>query len=564
MNFKLLVAQALHEQIGETLSIDKIFNLLEKPKTAEHGDVAFPTFMLAKAYKKAPQEIAADLGGTISSPIIKKTEIVGPYLNFFLDKKAVSAAVLTDVLKQGDHYGDLSIGENRNVPIDMSSPNIAKPISMGHLRSTVIGNALANIYKKVGYQPIKINHLGDWGTQFGKLIVAYKMWGNADAIDAEPIVELLRLYVKFHAVAEEQPELNEDARVWFKKLEDGNEEAVSLWEWFREESLKEFNHIYDILDIQFDAISGEAFYNDKMDEVVELLKEKNLLKINQKASIVDLDKYNLNPALIKKSDGATLYITRDLAAAFYRKRTYDFAQSLYVVGNEQSNHFNQLNAVLKEMGLSWADDMQHIAFGLITQGGKKLSTRQGKIVLLEEVLNEAVDLARKQIAEKNPDLPNKDEVANQVGIGSVIFHDLKNDRLNNFDFVLEEVVRFEGETGPYVQYTRARAMSILRKAGNPDINIGDVYALDDAYSWEIVKLLQEYPTIVQKAYEKREPSVIAKHSLQLAQAFNRYYANSKVLTEDAEKPARLALVQSVATILKEDLRLLGVKSPDQM
>lgn len=564
MNFKLLVAQALHEQIGETLSIDKIFNLLEKPKTAEHGDVAFPTFMLAKAYKKAPQEIAADLGGTISSPIIKKTEIVGPYLNFFLDKKAVSAAVLTDVLKQGDHYGDLSIGENRNVPIDMSSPNIAKPISMGHLRSTVIGNALANIYKKVGYQPIKINHLGDWGTQFGKLIVAYKMWGNADAIDAEPIVELLRLYVKFHAVAEEQPELNEDARVWFKKLEDGNEEAVSLWEWFREESLKEFNHIYDILDIQFDAISGEAFYNDKMDEVVELLEEKNLLKINQKASIVDLDKYNLNPALIKKSDGATLYITRDLAAAFYRKRTYDFAQSLYVVGNEQSNHFNQLNAVLKEMGLSWADDMQHIAFGLITQGGKKLSTRQGKIVLLEEVLNEAVDLARKQIAEKNPDLPNKDEVANQVGIGSVIFHDLKNDRLNNFDFVLEEVVRFEGETGPYVQYTRARAMSILRKAGNPDINIGDVYALDDAYSWEIVKLLQEYPTIVQKAYEKREPSVIAKHSLQLAQAFNRYYANSKVLTEDAEKPARLALVQSVATILKEDLRLLGVKSPDQM
>lgn len=564
MNYKLLVAKALHEQIGETLTIDKIFNLLEKPKTAEHGDVAFPTFMLAKAFKKAPQQIAADLGGTISSPIIEKTEVVGPYLNFFLDKKTVSSAVLADILKQGEHFGDLTIGENRNVPIDMSSPNIAKPISMGHLRSTVIGNALANIYKKVGYQPIKINHLGDWGTQFGKLIVAYKMWGNADAIDAEPIAELLRLYVKFHAVAEEQPELNEEARVWFKKLEDGNKEAVSLWEWFREESLKEFNHIYDMLDIQFDAVSGEAFYNDKMDEVVEMLENKNLLKINQKASIVDLDKYNLNPALIKKSDGATLYITRDLAAAFYRKRNYDFAQSLYVVGNEQSNHFKQLNAVLKELGLSWSDDMQHIAFGLITQGGKKLSTRQGKIVLLEEVLNEAVDLASKQISEKNPDLPNKEEVAKQVGIGAVIFHDLKNDRLNNFDFVLEEVVRFEGETGPYVQYTRARAMSILRKAGNPNFNSNDVYALNDAYSWEIVKLLQEYPTIVQRSYEKREPSVIAKHSLQLAQAFNRYYANSKVLTDDAEKPARLALVHSVATILKEDLRLLGVKSPDQM
>ncbi|MGB6179163.1 arginine--tRNA ligase [Carnobacterium sp.] len=564
MNYKLLVAKALHEQIGETLTIDKIFNLLEKPKTAEHGDVAFPTFMLAKAFKKAPQQIAADLGGSISSPIIEKTEVVGPYLNFFLDKKTVSSAVLADILKQGEHFGDLTIGENRNVPIDMSSPNIAKPISMGHLRSTVIGNALANIYKKVGYQPIKINHLGDWGTQFGKLIVAYKMWGNADAIDAEPIAELLRLYVKFHAVAEEQPELNEEARVWFKKLEDGNKEAVSLWEWFREESLKEFNHIYDMLDIQFDAVSGEAFYNDKMDEVVEMLENKNLLKINQKASIVDLDKYNLNPALIKKSDGATLYITRDLAAAFYRKRNYDFAQSLYVVGNEQSNHFKQLNAVLKELGLSWSDDMQHIAFGLITQGGKKLSTRQGKIVLLEEVLNEAIDLANKQISEKNPDLPNKEEVAKQVGIGAVIFHDLKNDRLNNFDFVLEEVVRFEGETGPYVQYTRARAMSILRKAGNPNFNSNDVYALNDAYSWEIVKLLQEYPTIVQRSYEKREPSVIAKHSLQLAQAFNRYYANSKVLTDDAEKPARLALVHSVATILKEDLRLLGVKSPDQM
>ena len=564
MNYKLLVAEALHEQLSDTLTLDKIFDLLEKPKTTEHGDVAFPTFTLAKAFKKAPQQIAKDLGGKITAPIIEKTEVVGPYLNFFLDKKLVSAAVLADVLKEGNHYGDLTIGENRNVPIDMSSPNIAKPISMGHLRSTVIGNALSNIYKKVGFQTIKINHLGDWGTQFGKLIVAYKMWGNPEAIDAEPITELLRLYVKFHTVAEEEPELNEKARVWFKKLEDGNEEAVSLWEWFREESLKEFNHIYDMLDIEFDAISGEAFYNDKMDEIIEMIEEKNLLKINDRASIVDLDKYNLNPALIKKSDGATLYITRDLAAAFYRKRNYNFAQCLYVVGNEQSNHFNQLNAVLTEMGIEWADDMQHIAFGLITQGGKKLSTRQGKIVLLEEVLNEAVELARKQIAEKNPDLPNKDEVANQVGIGSVIFHDLKNDRLNNFDFVLEEVVRFEGETGPYVQYTRARALSILRKSGNQTIHADDAYALDDAYSWEIIKLLQEYPTVVQKSYEKREPSVIARHSLQLAQAFNRYYANSKVLTEDAEKPSRLALVQSVATILKEDLRLLGVKAPDQM
>lgn len=564
MNYKLVIAEALHQQIGDTLPMETIFNLLEKPKTAEHGDVAFPTFTLAKTFRKAPQLIAAELGEVVSSPIIEKIEVVGPYLNFFLAKKAVSTAVLSDVLQEGAHYGDLTIGEGRNVPIDMSSPNIAKPISMGHLRSTVIGNALANIYRKVGYQPIKINHLGDWGTQFGKLIVAYKLWGDADAIAAEPIAELLRLYVKFHSVAEEKPELNDNAREWFKKLEDDEPEAVSLWQWFREESLKEFNHIYDLLDIHFDSFNGEAFYNDKMDEVVNLLEEKDLLKINQNASIVDLEKYNLNPALIKKSDGATLYITRDLAAAIYRKRTYNFAQSLYVVGNEQSNHFKQLKAVLTEMGYEWSNDMHHVPFGLITQGGKKLSTRQGKIVLLEEVLNEAIGLAHQQIEEKNPDLPNKDEVADQVGIGAVIFHDLKNDRLNNFDFVIEEVVRFEGETGPYVQYTRARAMSILRKAGVVDIDAAGEYALDDPYSWEIIKLLQEYPDIVQRAYNKLEPSVIAKHALHLAQAFNRYYANSKVLVEDAEKPARLALVQSVAAVLKEDLRLLGVKAPDQM
>lgn len=564
MNYKLIVAEALQEQIGETLSIEAIFNLLEKPKSAEHGDVAFPTFSLAKVFRKAPQQIAADLGVKVTSPMVAKIDVVGPYLNFFLDKSIVSAAVLKDVLTQGEQYGDLAIGAGSQVPIDMSSPNIAKPISMGHLRSTVIGNALANIYAKVGYQPIKINHLGDWGTQFGKLIVAYKLWGNAEAIDAEPIAELLRLYVKFHAVAEEQPELNDDAREWFKKLEDADEEAVSLWKWFREESLKEFNHIYDMLDITFDSFNGEAFYNDKMQEIVDLLEEKHLLTVDNGASIVDLEKYNLNPALIKKSDGATLYITRDLAAALYRKRTYDFAQSLYVVGNEQSNHFKQLKAVLNEMGYAWSKDMHHIPFGLITQGGKKLSTRQGKIVLLEEVLNEAIDLAHQQIEAKNPDLPNKDEVADQVGIGAVVFHDLKNDRLNNFDFVIEEVVRFEGETGPYVQYTRARAMSILRKADTVKVDPAADYMLNDAYSWEIVKLLQEYPETIQRAYEKREPSVIAKHALHLAQAFNRYYANSKVLVEDAGRPARLALVQTVAIILKEDLRLLGVKAPDQM
>ncbi|EDP67825.1 arginyl-tRNA synthetase [Carnobacterium sp. AT7] len=564
MDYKLTVAQALNEQIGDALSIDQIVNLLEKPKSVEHGDIAFPAFALAKTYRKAPQQIAIELGETVNSPIVEKIEVVGPYLNFFLNKQEVSAAVLKEVLEQGAHYGDSKIGKNRNVPIDMSSPNIAKPISMGHLRSTVIGNALANILTKVGFNPIKINHLGDWGTQFGKLIVGYKLWGSEEAVKENPIGELLRLYVKFHEEAEEKPELDDNAREWFKKLEDGDEEAQNLWKWFREESLKEFNHVYDRLNITFDSFNGEAFYNDKMQEVVDLLEEKNVLTVNDGATLVDLEKYNLNPALIKKTDGATLYITRDLAAAIYRKRTYDFALSLYAVGNEQSNHFKQLKAVLKEMGFDWADDMYHVPFGLITQGGKKLSTRKGKIVLLEEVLDDAVASALEQIEEKNSELPNKEIIADQVGIGAVIFHDLKNDRLNNFDFTIEEVVRFEGETGPYVQYTRARAMSIIRKSGLAGIDTTVNYPLDDAYSWEIIKLLQNYPADVQRAYEKFEPSVIAKHAIHLAQAFNKYYANSKVLADDAQRPARLALVQSVATILKEDLRLLGVQAPDQM
>ncbi|PLS32348.1 arginine--tRNA ligase [Carnobacterium maltaromaticum] len=563
MDYKLLVAELLQKEIGETLTTEQIFNLLEKPKSADHGDIAFPTFALAKAFRKTPQQIATDLGTKITDPLIAKIDVVGPYLNFFLNKESVSATVLKEVLDAGTTYGNQSIGLGQTIPIDLSSPNIAKPISMGHLRSTVIGNSIANIAEKIGFKPIRINHLGDWGTQFGKLIVAYKLWGNEESVKAEPINELLRLYVKFHAEAEEKPELDDEARAWFKRLEDGDEEAVALWKWFREESLTEFNHIYKLLGIEFDSYNGEAFYNDKMDEVLDLLEEKHILTVDNGATIVDLEKYNLNPALIRKSDGATLYITRDLAAALYRHRTYNFAQSLYVVGNEQSNHFKQLKAVLKELGFDWADQMHHVPFGLITQGGKKLSTRKGKIVLLEEVLNEAVDLANQQITEKNPDLADKDTTASQVGIGAVIFHDLKNDRLNNFDFVLEEVVRFEGETGPYVQYTRARAMSILRKAADVSFDSASL-ALNDEYSWEVIKLIQEYPTTVLRAYDKLEPSVIAKHAIHLAQAFNRYYAQVKVLNDDAQKPARLALVKAVTIILKEDLRLLGVGAPDEM
>jgi len=563
MNNKEIVAKAIYDVVKEDLSLEAVTQLLENPKSVDHGDVAFPAFSLAKVYRKAPQQIAADLAEKIAGTDFEKIEVVGPYLNFFMNKKMVSQAVIGQIAKDKGHYGDSSIGEKGNVPIDMSSPNIAKPISMGHLRSTVIGNSIAFILEKIGYTPIRINHLGDWGTQFGKLIVGYKKWGSEEAVKTAPITELLRLYVQFHEEAETQPELEEEARAWFKKLEEGDEEATELWQWFRTESLKEFDKIYSMLEVFFDSYNGEAFYNDKMDEIVTMLEEKHLLQENEGAEIVDLSTYDLNPALIKKSDGATLYITRDLAAAVYRKRNYDFAKSIYVVGNEQSNHFKQLKAVLKELGFDWSQDMHHIPFGLITQGGKKLSTRKGKIVLLEEVLNEAVELANKQIMEKNPDLPNRDEVARQVGIGSVIFHDLKNDRLNNFDFVLEEVVRFEGETGPYVQYTHARAMSILRKA---DFTIDETkaYALDDKDSWEVVKLLQKFPDVVMQAAEKYEPSVIAKHAIQVAQAFNKYYAHVKILTDDEQKESRLALVYAMATIIKEDLRLLGLHAPNEM
>ena len=563
MNNKDLVAKAVYDIVKDDLTLEQVEQLLENPKSAEHGDVAFPAFSLAKVYRKAPQQIAADLAEKIDCANFEKIEVVGPYLNFFMNKELISKKVLQTVVKEKEHYGDSNIGNQGTVPIDMSSPNIAKPISMGHLRSTVIGNSIGFIMEKIGYQPIRINHLGDWGTQFGKLIVAYKKWGSEEAVKAEPINELLRLYVQFHEVAETEPELNEEARAWFKRLEEGDEEAIQLWQWFRDESMKEFNKIYDLLEVQFDSLNGEAFYNDKMDEIVELLEEKHLLNEDKGAEIVDLSAYDLNPALIKKSDGATLYITRDLAAALYRKRTYDFKQSLYVVGNEQSYHFKQLKAVLKEMGFDWSDDMHHIPFGLITQGGKKLSTRKGKIVLLEEVLNEAIQSAKEQISEKNPDLENKDVVAKQVGVGAVIFHDLKNDRLNTFDFNLEEVVRFEGETGPYVQYTHARAVSLLEKAGFVPSETAD-YALNDDISWEVVKLVQKYPETVLSAGEKYEPSVIAKHAIKLAQAFNKYYAHTKILADDEQKKARLALVYAVTVLLKEDLRLLGLHAPDKM
>ena len=563
MNYKKIVAEQIAKTVGEHLSVDEIVPMIEVPKYANQGDLAFPAFTLAKVLRKAPQAIASEIVEAVSDKHIARAEAMGPYANFFLERSAFADEVLKEVLELGEHYGDWDYGQGRKVVIDMSSPNIAKPMSMGHLRSTVIGNAIANLEKKVGYEPIRINHLGDWGTQFGKLIEAYKLWGSEELVKADPIAELIKLYVRFHEEAELDPTLDDKGRAWFKKLEDGDAEAVRLWEWFRSESLKEFNRVYDLLGVTFDSYNGEAFYNDKMDVVVDMLEDANLLKVDNGATIVDLEKYDLPPALIKKSDGATLYMTRDLAAANYRKNTYDFAKCIYVVGMEQSNHFKQLKAVLNELNFPWAETIVHIPFGLITLNGKKLSTRKGKIILLEGVLKEATELALKQIEAKNPSLENKEAVAHAVGVGAVIFHDLKNDRTNNFDFALEEVVQFEGETGPYVQYTHARAMSILRKA-NHTVDTKEAFSLTDDDAWEVLKLIENYPNVVRFAEEKCEPSAIAKFVINLAQAFNKYYAHTKVLVEDEAFNSRIALVQTTASILKQGLALLGVAAPDEM
>lgn len=562
MNNKELIASELAKVI-DSLDQDAILNLLEQPKSSDLGDIAFPAFSLAKVERKAPQAFAADIAEKIDQSAFEKVVATGPYVNFFLDKSKISDQVIKSVIEAGADYGQQDEGHGQNITIDLSSPNIAKPFSVGHLRSTVIGDALSNIFRKMGYNTIKINHLGDWGKQFGLLMVAYKKWGSKEAVEANPIDELLKLYVRINAEIENDPELDDEGRLWFKKLEDGDPEATELWQWFRDESLVEFNRIYKLLGVEFDSLNGEAFYNDKMDEAVQILEDKGLLKESKGASIVELDDVNLPPAMIKKSDGATLYITRDIATAIYRARTYNFVKNIYAVGQEQSNHFRQLKAVLKKMGFDWSDDMVHVDFGLVTKNRQKLSTRKGNIILLEPTLQEAISRAKAQIEEKNPELENKEEVAHAVGVGAVKFYDLKTDRRNGYDFDLEAMVSFEGETGPYVQYAYARIQSILRKA-NFTPSTDATYSLSDPESWEIIKLLQDFSRVVKRAAENYDPSLIAKYAINLAQAFNKYYAHTRILDESPERESRLALSYSTAVVLKEALRLLGVDAPEKM
>ncbi|AMO85063.1 Arginine--tRNA ligase [Solibacillus isronensis B3W22] len=538
----------------------EIEQLLERPKYQHLGDIAFPCFTLAKSFKKAPDIIAIEIGNNIKSDFIQEVHVVGGYINLFLNKLQVTRDVMAKIMIAHELYGQQEI-QQKNIVIDFSSPNIAKPFSMGHLRSTVIGNALANIAEKNGYNVIRVNHLGDWGTQFGKLLVAFQLWGEKERVQQSPIEELLKLYVKFHDEAETNKSLNEEARSAFKALEDNDPQAMALWTWFKSASLQEFKQIYEQLHIQFDTYEGEAFYNEKMQSVVDELKKKQLLTESDGANVVELE--DMPPCLITKQDGATLYATRDLAAAFYRQAQYEPSQVFYVVGNEQTLHFKQVFQVISKMGYPWSGNLKHVPFGMMLKDGKKMSTRKGRVILLKDVLKEAVETASRNIEEKNPTLNNKQNVADQVGIGAVIFNDLKNFRLNDIEFSLPQMLNFEGETGPYVQYTHARIHSILEKAKYTSSNEVTVMELENS-AWEVIKLLQQYPQVITDSFEQVDPSLIAKYVLQLARIFNKYYANTKILVEDEQLESRLQLCFAVATVLKDGLKLLGIKSPESM
>jgi arginyl-tRNA synthetase len=560
MNEKREFAAYLQRQIGEGLTFEQIVSLIEKPKQLHQGDLAFPCFQLAKIYKTSPAEIASRLSAGSLPSLFSKIETAGGYVNVFLNKKSTAANLITNILKERENYGSHLIGKGKTIVFDLSSPNIAKPFSMGHLRSTVIGSSLASISEKCGYETVKINYIGDWGTQFGKLISAYLRWGKEERVKENPIPELTKLYVRFHEEADKDPALNDEGRKWFKQLEDGDPQATQLWVWFKDVSLNAFQKIYELLGVEFDSYNGEAFFNDKMDATVKELMEKKLLELSDGAQIVNVGE-DIPPCLIKKTDGATLYATRDLTAAIYRKNTYDFDQAFYVVGHEQSLHFEQVKRVLSKMGYEWAKNMHHVPFGLILQDGKKMSTRKGRTVLLENVLLDAIQLAENNILEKNPALLEVDEVARQVGVGAVIFHDLKNEKGNDVEFSLEQMLKFEGDTGPYVQYTAARIQTLLNK-GNFNRQMPDEFLIAEE-SWELISVLNEFPLIVQNAFFRKEPSIISKYVLKLSHKFNHYYGSVKILNSD-ETAERLALCASIQIVLKEGLRLLGIQTPKQM
>lgn len=542
-------------EISNLLNIDIKDIIIEKPKDRSMGDYAIPCFTFSKILHKSPVEIS----NYIKENISYKSEAVSGYLNIFVDRVDVTSKLLKKILTEKENYGNNSELKNKNIVIEYSSPNIAKPFGVGHLRSTVIGEALKNISLKNGASVISINYLGDYGTQFGKLLYAYKTWGNEEAIKENPINELKRIYVKFHEEALKDESLEDEGRKWFKKLEENDFEALELWKWFKEESIKEFEKTYKLLEIdKFDSYDGEAYYKDKMQPIIDEMEEKKLLEISEGATIINLD--NMTPALIKRSDGASLYITRDIAALIDRKNKYDFDEILYVVGNEQTLHFKQIKAIIDKMNYNFSKNIHHINFGMVLQDGKKMSTRAGKTVGLHGVLNEAISLAHKYIEEKNPTLENKEEISKKIGVGAVIFNDLKNYRINDIEFNLNDILKFEGNTGPYVQYTYARIKSLL-KHKKENVIINDIEDLE----WNIIWKLYEFEDIIKDSYKNYDPSLIAKYILELCQDFNKMYANIRILDEsETVKNYKLMICEATSIVIKEAMRLLGISVIDKM
>lgn len=567
MDLKLEIANSIAAACG--VAADEIAAAIEVPANSDMGDYAYPCFKLAKVLRKAPPLIAQEIGEKLQLPVgISEMKIVGAYINFFMDKPFYAKQVLQSVLEQGADYGKSEKGTGKTIVIDYSSPNIAKPFHVGHLRSTVIGNALYQIHRALGYHCVGINHLGDWGTQFGKLIVAYKKWGSQEAVEKDGIQELMRIYVKFHDEAANEPALEDEARLWFVKMQDGDTGALTLWKWFYDISIREFERVYDMLGVKFDAYTGESFYNDKMAPVVEELEQKGLLVESEGAKIVDLSEENMPPCLIIRKDGGTLYATRDITAALYRKKTYDFDKCIYLTALDQNLHFAQWFAVIHKMGYDWYQDLIHVPFGLVSLESGKLSTRHGNVVLMEELLHQAIAETQKIIEEKNPSLPDKETVAQKVGIGAVIFNDLYNTRIKDVVFSWERMLNFDGETGPYVQYTHARACSILKKVPDcktEDLQTASFAKLDDEATLQVCKLLEAFPSKIEDAAAKLEPYLLTRHLVAIAQAFNKFYHDNPILNSaDDVRFARLAVVLAVKTVLSSGLALLGIESPEQM
>ena len=567
INLKEEIAKLISEQVAD-LSFDEIKNMIETPQDSKMGDYAFPCFRLAKVLRKAPPLIAKGIAEAIAdNDIFEKVEQVNAYVNMFISKEEFVEEVIEEVMEQGDEYGRSNVGEGKPVIVEFSSPNIAKPFHIGHIRSTVIGNSINLLWDAMGYKVTRINHLGDYGTQFGKMIVAYRHWGNEEDVRREPIKTLLHYYTKFHEEAENDPSLDDEARETFAKLEQGGKEETELWQWFRDESLKEFTRVYNMLGIEYDSYAGESFYSDKMPAVVQELKDKNLLVESNGAEIVDLEPYGLTPAPILKSDGSTLYITRDLACAKYRKATYDFYKNIYVVASQQNLHFQQLKKILELMGYEWSKDIVHVPFGLVSLEEGTMSTRAGRVVFLEDVLNRAIEETREIIREKGVATDNIEETAKQVGVGAVVFNELSNNRIKDYVFSWKQVLDFNGETGPYVQYTYARCASILRNAGD-DAN--DLSGFDPSYitgeaAYTLAKEIYALRDVIIEAGEKYEPSILTRHIVDMAQAFNKFYHDEHILTEDKdERKAKLALVVAAKTAIKNGLRLLGMEAPERM